>query len=93
MSEYNLLKKNELKFSPIRLHNTDLNRVAATVAHIMELDPAEVLVTDVLSDAMTLDILRDTIYPHQILAKKDILLTELGKLPGTHRRFATQPPE
>jgi len=84
MNEFDLLKKNELKFRPITLEGADLNQIAITIAEVMELEPAEVIVTDYLDNVMTLDILRSTIYPHQILAKKDPLLEALAHLPGVH---------
>jgi molybdenum cofactor synthesis domain-containing protein len=82
--EYDLLKKNELKFRNITLDKANLNHIAAEIADIMQLEHAEVLVTDYLDNVMTLDILRSTIYPHQILAKKDIMLARLRALPGVH---------
>jgi len=84
MSEFDLLKKNELKFSPITLEGADLNQIATTIATVMHLDHTEVLVTDYLDHVMTLDILRSTIYPHQILAKKAPLLDALAKIPGVY---------
>jgi len=84
MNEFDLLKKNELKFRPITLEGADLNQIAATIAEVMQLDQAEVLVTDYLDHVMTLDILRSTIYPHQILAKKEPLLAALTQIPGVH---------
>jgi molybdenum cofactor synthesis domain-containing protein len=89
MVEYDLLKKNELKFSNIALENANLNDIATTVAGIMQLEPAEVLVTDYLDGVMTLDILRDTIYPHQVLAKKDGMLKALSGLKGVTVTEAT----
>lgn len=82
MNEFDLLKKNELKFRPITLEGADLNQIAATIAEVMQLEQAEVLVTDYLDHVMTLDILRSTIYPHQILAKKEPLLAALAQIPG-----------
>lgn len=82
MVEYDLLKKNELKFRNITLDQANLNDIAAAIADVMQLERAEVLVTDYLDNVMTLDILRSTIYPHQILAKKESMLARLGALPG-----------
>ncbi|EJM21078.1 MULTISPECIES: molybdopterin-binding protein [unclassified Pseudomonas] len=84
MIEFDLLKKNELKFRPITLEGADLNLIAAAVAEVMQLELSEVLVTDYLDNVMTLDILRSTIYPHQILAKKAPLLAALASVPGVH---------
>jgi molybdenum cofactor synthesis domain-containing protein len=82
MAEYDLLKKNELKFRDITLDHANLNDIAGAIARIMQLDTSEVLVTDYLDNVMTLDILRDTIYPHQILAKKELMLEQLKQIPG-----------
>ncbi len=89
MVEFDLLKKNELKFRDIALNGADLNRIAAVIAEVMQLEPSEVLVTDVLDGVMTLDILRDTIYPHQVLSKKDEMLKRLGEIPGVTVTEAT----
>jgi molybdenum cofactor synthesis domain-containing protein len=82
MAEYDLLQKNELKFTGVALDRVNLNDVAAAVAEVMELTPAEVLVTDVLENVVTLDILRKTLYPHQVVAKKDALLARIARIPG-----------
>lgn len=82
MAEYDLLKKNELKFRDITLDHANLNDIAGAIAQVMQLDASEVLVTDYLDNVMTLDILRDTLYPHQILAKKALMLEKLRQLPG-----------
>ena len=82
MAEYDLLKKNELKFRDIALDHANLNDIAAAIADVMQLDKSEVLVTDYLDNVMTLDILRDTIYPHQVLAKKKEMLARLGQIAG-----------
>jgi len=89
MNEFDLLKKNELKFRNITLNHANLNDIAAAVANVMQLHTSEVLVTDYLDNVMTLDILRDTIYPHQVLAKKDGLLAALKQIPGVHITDAT----
>lgn len=82
MTEYDLLQKNELKFTGVVLERANLNEIAAAVAEVMELMPSEVLVTDVLDGVLTLDILRRTIYPHQVVAKKAPLLDRIGRIPG-----------
>jgi molybdenum cofactor synthesis domain-containing protein len=82
MAQYDLLHKNELKFSGITLDQADLNQIARSVADTLEMAPEEVLVTDYLDHVMTLDILRKTVYPHQILGKKDALLQTLARVPG-----------
>lgn len=82
MLEFDLLKKNELKFINIDLNNADLNVIAATVAEVLELNTDEVFVTDYLDRVMTLDILRDKLYPHQIIDKKTPLLEQLATVAG-----------
>jgi molybdenum cofactor synthesis domain-containing protein len=82
MAQYDLLHKNELKFSGITLVRADLNQIARTVAEVLGLATEEVLVTDYLDHVMTLDVLRKTVYPHQIIGKKDILLQLLRQVPG-----------
>lgn len=82
MFEFDLLRKNELKFINIDLDNADLNSVAAAVAQVLELRNEEVFVTDYLNRVMTLDVLRETLYPHQIIDKKKPLLEQLASVPG-----------
>ncbi|MFZ4604329.1 MAG: molybdopterin-binding protein [Caulobacterales bacterium] len=80
--EYNLLRKSELKVRDIRLDRVNLNDVAAAVAQVLQFDPSEVLVTDVLDDVLTLDILRESVFGHQIVDKQAPLLRRLSEIPG-----------
>jgi molybdenum cofactor synthesis domain-containing protein len=82
MAEYDLLKKNELKFTGLTLVDVNLNSIADAMAAVLELDRSEVFVTDVLPGVLTLDVLRATIYPHQILGKQDAMLAALAAIPG-----------
>jgi molybdenum cofactor synthesis domain-containing protein len=82
VTEYDLLKKNEIKFTGLTLVDVNLNAIADAMALVLELDRSEVFVTDVLPGVLTLDVLRETIYPHQILGKQDALLTALAAIPG-----------
>lgn len=82
MTEYDLLKKNEIKFTGLTLVDVNLNAIADAMAHVLELDRSEVFVTDVLPGVLTLDVLRETIYPHQILGKQEALLAALAAIPG-----------
>jgi molybdenum cofactor synthesis domain-containing protein len=82
MLEFDLLRKSELKFINIDLNGADLNAVAAAVANVLELTTEEVFVTDYLDRVMTLDILRDKLYPHQIIDKRTPLLERLAAVPG-----------
>jgi molybdenum cofactor synthesis domain-containing protein len=79
---YDLLDKNELKFTGVELAGADLNVVAATVAEVLSLARNEVLVTDYLDHVLTLDILRADIYPHQLLDREKSLLQRLSQVPG-----------
>lgn len=81
-TEYDLLKKNEIKFTGLVLVDANLNAIADAMAQVLELDRSEVFVTDVLPGVLTLDVLRETIYPHQILGKRDALLAALAAIPG-----------
>lgn len=82
MAEYDLLKKNEIKFTGLVLVDANLNAIADAMAQVLELDRSEVFVTDVLPGVLTLDVLRETIYPHQILGKQEALLAALAAIPG-----------
>jgi len=79
---YDLLDKNELKFTGVQLAGADLNVVAAEVAEVLSLARKEVLVTDYLDQVLTLDILRSDIYPHQLLDRQKPLLKRLAEVPG-----------
>ncbi len=82
MTEYDLLKKNEIKFTGLSLVDANLNAIADAMARVLELDRSDVFVTDVLPGVLTLDVLRETIYPHQILGKQEAMLAALAAIPG-----------
>lgn len=82
MAEFDLLRKTELRIERISLQNANLNEIAAIVADTLRIEPNSVLVTDVQSDTMTIDILKRSVDAYNILAKKDELLQKLSKLPG-----------
>jgi molybdenum cofactor synthesis domain-containing protein len=79
---FDLLDKNELKVVGVHLDGADLNALALVASEVLDLDPVEVLVTDYLDDVITFDILRRTIYPHQLLNRGDALLERLGQQDG-----------
>ena len=80
--KFDLLNKTELRIERIRLQAANLNDIARAAAAILELDPSEVLVTDVVNDILTLDILRQDINAYTIIGRQKSLLEALGRLPG-----------
>lgn len=76
-AEYDLLRKSELRVSAVHLAGADLADVAAAVASVLELRRDEVVVTDYLDDVLTFDVLRPTLYSHQLLGRRDALLDAL----------------
>jgi molybdenum cofactor synthesis domain-containing protein len=82
MPESNLFHKTELRIENISLHNANLNDFAATVADVLELGQDEVLVTDVLNDVVTIDILRETVDAHRLVGKQEQLFQQLNQIPG-----------
>lgn len=82
--EYRLLEKTELWIRPVKLIGADLGACAQAAAQVLGLGPGDVMVTDVLEDRLTLDILVPTIRAEKIIARKKALLTALGVIPGVH---------
>jgi len=82
--EYRLLEKTELWVSPVKLDGADLGACAKAVAQVLGLNPGDIMVTDVMENRLTLDILVPTIQAEQIVARKESLLTALGAVPGVH---------
>jgi len=89
MGEFDLLQKTELRIERIELCGANLTAVAAVVADILGLERHEVLVTDVLGDVMTIDILRKTADAYRLVGKRECLLEELSRLPGVRVTEAT----
>jgi len=81
-SQYDLLDKNELRVTKIQLNGADLTALAAATATVLGLQTSEVLVTDYLDNTLTFDVLRPTIYGHQLLGRADELLGALRSAPG-----------
>jgi molybdenum cofactor synthesis domain-containing protein len=81
-SQYDLLDKNELRVTDIGLAEADLSTLAAVAAGVLGLTPDEILVTDYLDHTLTFDVLRPTIYPHQLVGRSDDLLNALRAVPG-----------
>lgn len=82
--EYRLLEKTEIWISPVKLTEADLGACARAAAQVLGLSPDEIMVTDVLEDTMTLDILVPTVRAEQIVAQKEALLKALTAVPGIH---------
>jgi molybdenum cofactor synthesis domain-containing protein len=82
LMEYRLLEKTELWISPVKLSGTDLGVCARTVAGVLGLDKADVMVTDALGDKLTLDILVPIVRADQIVSKERLLLEALKSVSG-----------
>ena len=80
--ELNLLHKTELKIMSVSLSSVNLSDLAAAVAEVLELPPAQVLVVDVREDHVCLDILEKSLDVEQIIGKERVLLERLAKIPG-----------
>lgn len=81
---YDLLNKNELRITDVQLAGADLTAVAHVAADVLDMRNDEVFVTDYLDNILTFDIMRPTIYPHQLLGRADELLAALSTVPGVH---------
>lgn len=88
--EYNLLEKTELWISPIRLNKVDLGACAKAAAEVLALDPNEIMVTDVLEDTMTLDVLVPIVEAGRIVGRGNDLLAALASVSGVHITSKTQ---
>jgi len=82
--EYRLLEKTELWVTPIHLDNADLNECSSVAAEIMGLRSEEIMVTDVLEDRLTFDILVPTIQAESIVSREKPLLKALASLSGVY---------
>lgn len=78
----NLLAKTELRIERIGLDGADLTVIAATVADVLSLPPAEVLVIDARDDILALDLLSSGVDPYAIAGQQQRLLSALAELPG-----------
>lgn len=80
--EYNLLEKTEIWISPIKLKAVNLDACAQAAANVLAFKPTDIMVTDVLEDTMTLDVLIPTVEAEKIVACEEELLEALGSVPG-----------
>jgi molybdenum cofactor synthesis domain-containing protein len=77
-----LLDKRELRIEGITLCDANLGALAAAAAGALELPAGEVLVTDVLGDVVTFDILRPKLYAHQLVGRWQVMRQRLAEVPG-----------
>lgn len=82
MTGFDLLDKRELTVIGVELATADLNELATVAADVLQLDRADVLVTDYLDNVLTFDVLCTTIYPHQLLDRASALLEALAGVAG-----------
>jgi molybdenum cofactor synthesis domain-containing protein len=82
MSEYDLLRKTELKIENIRLRNANLSSIAATAADVLGLEHPEVLVVDYRDGTLVLDIHNTCVDAFAIVGRQETLLKSIGALPG-----------
>lgn len=80
----NLLEKSELWISNLTLENANLTKIAEVVADTLCLKHKNVLVVDVRSNHITLDILEENIPEKNILGKEKAILNALSKLDGVN---------
>jgi molybdenum cofactor synthesis domain-containing protein len=80
--ELQLFEKTEIWIKPIRVQDVDLTLLAEKVAEVLTLDKREVMVVDVREETVTLDIMRKTVNPQDIIGKKGDLLKALAKING-----------
>ena len=81
-SQYDLLDKSELKVTAVELAGADLTALASVAAHVLGFETNEVLVTDYLDNVLTFDVLRPTVYSHQLVGRSEQLLAALREVPG-----------
>ena len=82
MTEFNLFKKTELRIKGISLKNANLNEIARIVGDTLKIERNALLVTDVQGENLVIDILKEGVDAHHIVAKKDELLRRLSELAG-----------
>ena len=89
LADYDLLDKTELRLEPVTLENANLNHIAEAIAGVLGLEGTDVMVTDVRSETLTIDILKRGVDAHNIIGKKSELLEKLSELPGVGIRENT----
>jgi molybdenum cofactor synthesis domain-containing protein len=79
---FDLLDKRELCVEGVQLHGANLGSLATAVASALDLPVDEVVVTDVLGDVVTFDILRPKLYAHQLIGRWAAIRQRLAEVPG-----------
>lgn len=87
---YNLLEKTELWIAPVKINGVDLGACARTAAKVLGLDPDEIMVTDVLENTMTLDVLVPAVQAEKIVGRGKALLEALSAVSGVNITPETQ---
>jgi molybdenum cofactor synthesis domain-containing protein len=82
LTEFDLLRKTELRIKGITLKNANLGRIATVVGNTLKIERKDLLVTDVQRDHLVIDILKKGLDPYHIVGKEVELLQRLSKLPG-----------
>lgn len=82
MTEFDLLRKTELRIKGITLKNANLGEIATVVGNTLKIERKDLLVTDVQRDHLVIDILKKGLDPYHIVGKEVELLQRLSKLPG-----------
>jgi molybdenum cofactor synthesis domain-containing protein len=82
--KYDLLQKTEIWISPVKLAGVDLCACAEAAARVLGLGSDEIMVTDVLVDTVTLDVLVPTVEAEKILGREKDLLEALAAVQGFH---------
>ena len=82
MAEFDLLRKTELRIKGISLRNVNLGEIANVVGDTLKIDRKDLLVTDVQSNYLVIDILKKDLDPRHFVGKEEELLKKLSKLSG-----------
>jgi len=82
LTEFDLLRKTELRIKGITLKNANLGEIATVVGNTLKIERKDLLVTDVQRDHLVIDILKKGLDPYHIVGKEVELLQRLSKLPG-----------
>jgi molybdenum cofactor synthesis domain-containing protein len=85
-----LMEKTELYVQRIKLENANLDELARSVAKELGLEEQRVIVVDVREDAVTLDILQDTVRLDRIISRKNAFIRALGRVNGVTVTPATR---
>jgi len=82
LAEFDLLRKTELRIKGISLRNVNLGEIANVVGDTLKIDRKDLLVTDVQSNYLVIDILKKDLDPRHFVGKEEELLKKLSKLSG-----------